>query len=126
MDVKLDDEAMRSLVHKAIFDSISTEKRNELVEAAIKGLLTPKESYPGMREKESLLSTIFNQSVMQVARDIIKEDLSKDDKFITELKKVFYDSWTRLIDDENNRNQLVEKLSDQLSNVIKNLGKDYY
>jgi len=38
MDVKLDADAMQSLVAKAIFDGMTSEKREELIQGAIKSL----------------------------------------------------------------------------------------
>jgi hypothetical protein len=76
LDIKVDDNVMMSLVSKAILDGLTTEKRDELIQGALKTLLVepPTDRYGS---KASPLRQIFEEQAQVIARKLIREELDK-------------------------------------------------
>ena len=82
--MKLEISDMREVVSAAILQKLTEEQRNMLIQQAIAALLTPKEKqYGGLGETP--LQTAFSQAVFDVARDVVKDQITKDPKFVNTL-----------------------------------------
>ncbi len=84
--MNIDEPAMKAIVAKAIFDSITPEQRTSLLQSAIADLLntgkTETRNYQIIKVP-SALEEIFVNEVRNMARDIVKESLAKDDAMRT-------------------------------------------
>ena len=124
MDFKLDDEAMQTLVVKAIMDGMTKERRDELIAGSIKALLEkPKNNdrnYYG--DKTSALQTAFNRAVEQVALEHARKVVEEDPVFQEKIKGVFADVAEHLFRAES-REGLVSAIGTTIRNA---LTKDRY
>lgn len=79
MEVKIDGEIAQQIVQKAIFESLTEESRNAMIEQAIAALITlpPKVNY-GSIQPPSPLQVAFNDQVRQVASEVVNTYLNDD------------------------------------------------
>ena len=125
MDVRLDHDAMQALVAKAVFDGLTPEKREDLIQGAIRSLLeTPKSNernYYG--SKVAPIQEAFNRAVETVAMQHATRVLSEDPEFQARLQKLFADVAAKLFEEGESRYELVSGIA----NIIRNaLTKDRY
>lgn len=126
MDVKIDDAAMKELVAKAVFDKITPEQRDELLQSAIVTLITERKRYPHDTKKSTPLGELFERAVQSIADELIKEDLKQDAKFKEQLVKLYHDAWDRIFDtDSEVREKIIDRLSVVFSEVLLKLGRSY-
>ena len=86
MNVTINEEAMRVLVQKAIFDSMDPSTRDELVSRAIADLIAPQaDSWARGRSK---LQDIFQQATAEIARDVVRAQLATDASFKAQLADI--------------------------------------
>lgn len=121
--ITVDAEAMQSLVAKAIIDSMTPEKRNELIENAIKTVLATPRKQNSWDPDRSPLQLAFNEAVRictdKMARDIIAEDVT----FQAKLKELFADVAAQLF--ERDRDDLVDKIADAFASSLKKIADRY-
>ncbi len=123
MDIKFDETQMRELVSKTIFESLTTDGKEELLSKAIQSLLIveAKDGYYGTK-KVNILEGILKDSAERVARQIMEEKLKDNEEFRTQLESVFSDAVKRMFGEET-REKLVDKI---VESVIKGLNpRDY-
>lgn len=125
MDVKLDDKALKELVAKAVFDALTPEKKDELLQAAIITLITERKRYHGDKTPSTPLGDLFERAVQSIANDLIKEDLRADAKFKEQLTKLYHEAWDRVFNEGEARERIIERLSIVFSEVLLKLGKSY-
>lgn len=73
------DTTVKALVTEALFKAIDEKKREELLKAAIGSLLKEEGGHYG--PKTSKLQDCFNQAAYEVAREIVREKMTKDEAF---------------------------------------------
>ncbi len=119
MNIELDD-TMKAAVAKVIFESLTEEKRDELLQNAIQGLLTtpPREGF-GDKQRNSPLADMFKYSVEAVARDLVKEKVEGDPKLKTELEKMYAEAFQKVFVDE--REKVVENLAKAIGTALDNI-----
>lgn len=76
MELKIDEAAVRDVVHKAILEQIGVEGRDGLVTAAIAYLMEPQKDRYG--SGISPLQTAFNSAIGQAAMIIVREMVMSD------------------------------------------------
>jgi hypothetical protein len=102
------DGTVKALVTEAIFKAIDAQKREELVKAAIGSLLEKDNGFYG--PKISKLQECFNNAAYQVARDIISEQMVKDEKFKAAISSVVADGLKKVWDGDK-REELVTTIA---------------
>lgn len=123
MDIRFDEEQMRQLVSKTIFESLTNEGKEDLLKKAIQSLLVveQKNGYYGTT-KVNILEGILKDSAEQVARKMIQEKLQETEEFRTQLEAVFQDAVKKMFGNET-REKLVGKI---VESVIKGLNPSDY
>jgi hypothetical protein len=119
MDIKLDPELIRDAVSSAVLQSLDENKRNSMIEAALKHLLTP--SGDAYRKGESPLQTAFNNALSVVARDIAQKTLEDNAEVKEKIMGLLNEAFTRVMD--ANREQTILKLAEA---ITKGLTVDQY
>ena len=114
-------DSMKGVVSKAILDSFTLKKQKELIQEAIKDLLTSKRKYPGTHNAEETtpIGEIFERAVFEVARELVTADLEKNEAFKAEVRQLYQDAWRKTIDE--NREKLISALSDAMGNAMRNM-----
>src|SRR5580765_2164836 len=113
--MNIDDEAMRSVVAKAILDNITPETKEKLITNAIKSLLE-KPSGSGYNAPSTIQDS-FNRAVAQVA-GTVATDMLKDDAALKEkIKTLMLDAWEKLTAGDKYAG-LVQKISYSMEKAI--------
>lgn len=113
----IENEALRALVTDAIFKSIDEKKRDELLKAALSGLLEPKRdgySY----ENKSQLQRAFDDAVYHVAREIVKEHVTTNAQWRAGIQKVVNAALDRVMADDTNRDLLITNVAAAISKAL--------
>lgn len=125
MDVTIDDAAMKDLVAKAVFDTLTPEKKDELLKAAIVTLITERKRYSGDKTPSTPMGDLFERAVQSIADDLIKEDLKQDAKFKEQLVNLYREAWERVFNEGEAREKIIENLGGAFSKILLNLGRSY-
>lgn len=115
MEFKLDQGAMEALVHKAIFDSMTPEKRDQLLQEAIRKLT----EIPNGYSRTSALTEAYQNGARRVAEDVVKQDLESNEKYKEMIRKLFLDVVERLFASDF-REKLIDKICE---NVVSGLNR---
>ncbi len=113
MDVRLDDDAMRGIITKAIVDSLTPERREALIAAAIKELLEKDSSASRYGSSKTKLQSIFDMAALDVAREVARDVMSKDEAIKEKIRQLFYEGWTKATGPEG-----CDKLIENIANSI--------
>lgn len=123
MDLRVNDDAMKSLVAKAIVDSLTPEMREKLIADAVTQTLTkPHDNGGYYSNKRSPLQQAFDMAVEQEARKYATEVIANDTAFKEQLRKLFEDVARKLFE-SNTRDGLVDNIA---STITSALTKDRY
>jgi hypothetical protein len=128
VEVKLDDEGMKVLLTKAILDSISEEKRDELIKSSIRGMFEPvvtrRPGSFGTDTSPSWIETQLQYAAQAVARQILDSEMSKPENQ-ERIRAVVVEAFDRLFSapGAERRKALVEKLSESISRTL--VGNNY-
>lgn len=123
MEIKFNEEQMRDLVSKTIYESMTTEGKDELLQKAIASLLIveQKNGYYGTT-KVNVLEGLLKDSAERVARGILEERLKDNEDFRLQLESLFADAVKKMFGDET-REKLVDRI---VESVVKGLNpRDY-
>lgn len=121
MDLRVNDDAMKSLVAKAIVDSLTPETREKLIGDAVTQTLTKPEQSGSYSEKRSPLQRAFDYAVSAEAERYAREHLANDGAFKAQVEALFADVAKKLFED--NRDDLVSSIATIIRNA---LTKDRY
>lgn len=117
MDVKLDGENMTVIVTKAIFDSITAEARDKLVQDSLKAMFEKsKDGYNGYNS-QTKLQQAFEAAAYNVAHRIIQENLAKDEAFKAGVEAMLNDVVAKLFDSEA-RGPIVDKMASGIASAL--------
>jgi hypothetical protein len=90
--MNLNDEAIKAAVIKAVIDTLSGEKREEIISAAIRSLLDVEEvPKPGShydKIKRTKLEGFFQDATWSFAREFIREQITKDETIRARLREL--------------------------------------
>lgn len=123
MEIKFNEEQMRDLVSKTIYESMTTEGKDELLQKAIASLLIveQKNGYYGTT-KVNVLEGLLKDTAERVARGILEERLKDNEDFRLQLESLFEDAVKKMFGDEV-REKLVDRI---VESVVKGLNpRDY-
>lgn len=116
MDVKLNDDAMTQIIQKAIIDSLTPERREEMLSAAVKSILSVPVNPGSYGEKRSILQAAFDNAVQQVAYDYVRTELSGQTEFREKVKKLFEDVAAKLFEqDPEEYDSLIQRMARAIS-----------
>lgn len=112
-ELKIDDATMTGLVTKALVEGLSPETRQTMIEDSIKAHLLAKPAKRNYYDPEPLspLQEAFNRAAYQVALDVCRESLTKDQAFRDKVKQLYMDACARLFDKPDAYELLVMKLA---------------
>lgn len=120
--LNLSDEALREIVHKAIFDAISTEQRDALIQAALAHLMMPeKRAGDSFGRGTSPLQAAFNHAVERYVREAIHARIEKDPEWQKGLDALIAETMTTFLSER--RTNVATKLADAMARAL--LGRDY-
>lgn len=120
MNISMNEEQMTALVSKAIFDGLTQQAKDEMLQKALRHLMTKEEKSYGYGPKRTPLEEAFQQSAYAVARQIAEERLAADDTFRSGIEALFVDLGKALFEGPL-RAKLVETMADS---VVSNLRAD--
>lgn len=120
MRLELNDDQMRAVMAKAILDTVTPEKRDELMTKAIAFLMIPEKS--GYGQQASPMDRAFQEAARTVAEKLAREALASDTRFAEQINKLFEDVAAKLFADEV-RDKLIDNI---VSSVVSGLrARDY-
>lgn len=115
--VNVDGPAMQAIVAAAILQQVGPEKRDELMTAAIKHLMTPGESRGyGYAPPRSPLQQAFEEAVRHSADRIMHEEMEKPE-YKSKLQEVVREAMMRSLEGEP-REAMVVRLAGALSTAL--------
>lgn len=118
MKIDLGDEQFRALTHKALFDAMSQETRDELVRSAIQTVISgeggPKH---GGYVRLSPLQEIFDKTVSKIAEEIALEMIESNPEYKEKIRSVVVEGFDAIFSGEN-RAKTVERVSQAVNKGI--------
>lgn len=105
MEINVTDEAMKKALSEAIMVSLGEEIRDKLIKDALEHLLAKqvvKEQYGRSSEGPSKVEELFGQYVEGIARDTIRDLVTKDEEVLEAINKFVKGAVIRLMTDEDN------------------------
>lgn len=120
MDIKFTDEQLQQVITKAIFDSLTTEQKEDLLKKAVSSLLQPRErSGYSSYSKKTQLQEAYELAAYQVASSLIAEEMKNDEVFKANVKKLYADASEKVFAGENYQ-KLVDKAASNIIDVLTN------
>ncbi len=112
MNISISDEQMSTIVSKAIFESLSAEDRDKLIQGAIASLLIP-ERGGVYGSKKSPLESAFLNAASIAAHGLAIQELEGDTVFQLRLKELIHEATERVFttDREKILNSIVNAIS---------------
>lgn len=111
---------VRAVMVKVLYDSITAEQREKLLQDALASLMTPSPQDNWLRDKKpSPLEKIFTDCAYDIARKIISEQMAKDDKVKSDIEKLYAEVLTRVF--VTDREQTVTKMALALKQALSEL-----
>ena len=108
--MNLDDATMKAAVAKAVIDTLTPEKREELLTNAVQHILSAKES--SNYNSPTLIQGAFNSAVAAVARETAMEQITKDPEVKAKIEGLIKDAWAKVTGEEYS--SVVEKVADAI------------
>jgi hypothetical protein len=122
MDVRLDDDAMKGIIMKAVLDSLTPERRETLIGEAVKQLLEKGRDTRTYADNRSNLQKAFDEAVYTVTAQVAREELSKEETLKTKVRTLMLDAWEKLTTGDAYE-KLVQAVADGMRKAI---GGDRY
>lgn len=110
MEIKINSEAAASIASAAIFDSLSQEARESVIQQAIQYLLTPEKDRNRYSHGKTPLQTAFEQALTVAAHKAVAERVESDPEIKAEIDKLLGPLTVQAIkaSSENYRDELAE------------------
>lgn len=122
MDIKLDEEQLRTVVSGAIFKTLDEQQKDLLIQGAIQHLLTVPPSTNSYDRRKSPLMEAFNYAVNNVAKTVAVEMVTKDEKVKSTITDLVHKAMDNLLDPERN-SKVVDSITDA---IVKGMTGDRY
>jgi hypothetical protein len=111
---------VRAVMVKVLYDSITAEQREKLLQDALASLITPPPQENWHRGKQpSPLEKIFTDCAYDIARQIISEQMKKDDKVKSDIEKLYAEALAKVF--VTDREQTVSKMASALTQALAEL-----
>jgi len=107
----MNEEQMTALVSKAIFDGLTQEAKDQMLQKALRHLMTKEEKSYGYGPKRTPLEEAFQSAAFTVTRQIAEDRLSNDPEFKANIESMFADLGKMLFG-EKMRAKLIETMAD--------------
>ncbi|MEH1893171.1 MAG: hypothetical protein V7K92_28400 [Nostoc sp.] len=117
MDIKLNEDKLKTLVTEAIFAELTTpESREELIKQAIASLLIPRtqQGTYGSRETYDPLQNAVDVAVSKAAQQILIEEVKNHPQLKEGIKNVV----NKVIDSFLNNDAVIEAVAENLGQLI--------
>lgn len=123
LEIKIDDEMVKSYVAEAILKQIDGPTREKILAQAVATLLKPEE-YRGYGAKpKSPLEQAFEQAVHRVAHDVVREDLEKNPAIRDKIRELYSEAMRKVFEDQETRLKIVQSIADAMSSTLSELKK---
>ena len=120
MNISMNEEQMTALVSKAIFDGLTQEAKDEMLQKALRHLMTKDDRSYGHGPKRTPLEESFQSAAYAVTREIATQKLQTDEAFRSNIEALFAELGRKLFEGPL-REKLVERMADS---VVENLRAD--
>lgn len=111
MNISMNEEQMTALVSKAIFDGLTQEAKDEMLQKALRHLMTKEKSSYGYEPKRTPLEEAFQSAARIVAHETATVKLQSDETFKTNIEALFTDLGKKLFEGPL-REKLLESMAD--------------
>lgn len=115
MELKVTEEQMHQLISVALLQTLTPEKRDELITGAIQALLA--KNVGSAYDKRSELQRLFEQECTNVARLIIREHIESDPSAMANVRSVAIEAFEKTFTGEN-RAAVVDRAADAISGAM--------
>lgn len=121
----LDDDAIEKAVQAAILSAISPERRDQMIEHAIKDLLavTQEEGYGSTKRTVSKIQLCFERAVYSYAHDIVKKTLASE-KYTNLISEIVEEAFQKVAGE--NRPEVVVAIAETFASAVSQGFKDRY
>lgn len=116
MKLELDDPQLKVLISEAIYASLTQEKKDSLIAAALANLMSPSESYGN--SKVTVIQREFYEAVRCIARDLVTKELETNSEIKERINGMIKDAVVMMT--ETNREQTVSKMSEAIYRGLTN------
>lgn len=124
--IQVDESKVAGLVSAALLAELSPERRDLLIQDALKYLITGverKHPYGGATEKDpSPLEKAWRSAVYDCASKLVRDEIAKSDELTASIRALIADSITKAFNGEG-REKLVDKVS---AAIVSALGEGRY
>lgn len=103
-------DTMKAAVVKVIYDSLTVEQRDKLLQDAVASLLV---SYA---DKRSPLARIFDDCAFQVARQVVSDKLQNDPAFKEQVGLLYAEAFRRIFEEQ--RELTITKMANAISSAL--------
>jgi len=111
---------VRAVMVKVLYESITTEQREKLLQDALASLMVPpKRENWHHSEQPSPLVKIFTECSYDIARQIIAEQMTKDDKLKSDIEKLYAEALAKVF--VADREQTVSRMAASLTQALAEL-----
>lgn len=111
MKLELEDPQLKSLISEAIYASLTQEKKDALIAAAISNLMAPVTDF-GHGQKVTILQREFNDAIRGIAREIITKEIEGNSEIKQKINGMIAAAVTLMT--ETNRESIVTKVSEAI------------
>lgn len=115
MQLNVDEKTMQALVAKAMFDGMTQDQRDGLVQKAITGILSEPAN---QHDKTPAIQRLFREQVEVAARNIARERLATDETFKANVEKLFAEAAAKVFNNVDNREAITSALADAMQKAI--------
>jgi hypothetical protein len=111
IELNLDEAGIKESISEAVLHALDANQREGLIQAAIAYLLSPDDLYG--RKQESPLQRAFQQALINVAREVVRQGLEADPEIRVRFEALFQEAMHRFF--ETNREKTLERIVNALT-----------
>lgn len=113
MNISMNEEQMAVLVSKAIFDGLTQEAKDEMLQKALRHLMTKEKPSYGYGQPRTPLEQAYQTAAYDVAQKLVREKLEADEAFKANIEALFVDLGKKLFEGPL-REKLVQNMADSV------------
>ncbi len=112
MQITLDQELVKSVVSEAILKSLDDQKREAMIQGAIKHLITPSSDRYGYGQKLTPVEEAFREAVRTVCAKLAQDLIENNEDVKTRIRDLLTESMERVL--TSNREVTIARVSNAL------------
>lgn len=116
MDLKIDSEAMRTVVAEAIVAKLDEQSRVDLIQQAVAKMLTPPKQQYGSSPTKSPLEAAFEGAVLNLTVDVTKQYIEDHPEIKDKIRSVMIEGLEKLL---NDRYEFRRAISEAVASALK-------